>query len=358
MHATRNIARRDQLLGQLAHMVPSGPNADVVPALERFVAERQLDRVSARAAWLVSVGQLDARDLRQLLPVTVGIVARNQAAAPAGALGSAVRRLTTGVTVGRYTVETLLGTGGSGAVYAARHPALGIRVAVKVVADPARAAAEVDSLRAVIHRNVPRLWDTGVSPFGSYLVLEFAGGGSLSDRLKRNRLVAPRTAFRVARQVLRGLRAAQRVGYTHGDVKPGNILRNGRDFQLADFGLAERIGGGGVPVERVYGSWSYLAPERFADAGDSRGDLYSLALTLCHLLTGQPPVAATTFAAAAREHRKLQLEPLHWTVPGVDRDQSAAIRRMAAQDPADRPTDYAELIATFRGGIDRAPESE
>jgi serine/threonine-protein kinase len=360
MPAPRDNSATPDTLGHLARIAPvrfpegSLAGNDPVEVLARCVGDRRLDRVSARAAWLLCEGKLDPRDLRQLIPAGIGVGSRRHAQP---VVGEGPPTPTRGAAVGRYTLGRQLGVGGSGRVFLSRHPALGVRVAVKVVTDATRAVAEVDALTAVCHPNVIRLWDTGRSEYGRHLILGYAAGGSVLSLLRAGRPVSPRVAFRAARHALRGLAAARAAGFTHGDVKPANILRQDRTFVLADFGLAERVGGGG-PVERVYGSWAYLAPERFDGHGDHRADLYSLALTLYHLLAGVPPVAADTFAAASRAHHTLKLEPLHWTVPGVSREQSAVLRQMAARDPATRPAEFTDLIAVFRGGNDRARQSE
>jgi serine/threonine-protein kinase len=152
--------------------------------------------------------------------------------------------------------------------------------------------------------------------------------------------------FRIARETVRGLRAAFRAGYTHGDVKPGNLLL-GADgaVRVADFGLARPVGAAPSGLDRIDGSWPYLAPERFEGGGDHRADVYALGLTLYHLLSGTPPVGGATPAECRARHRSLALEPLHWWLPDVSRAASALVLRMAARNPDDRPADYDALLA-------------
>jgi serine/threonine-protein kinase len=215
---------------------------------------------------------------------------------------------------------------------------------------------ETAVLSAVLHRNVVRLWDAGTVGSLPFLVTEFLTGSG-QDLLRREGRLAPDRGFRMARDFARGLRGALRAGFTHGDVKPGNLLIDSQDRgKVADFGLARRIGEAECrPLEPLAGTWQYAAPERFAGYADHRADIYSLALTLYHLLTGVPPVAGRTHRECLRAHRELVLEPLHWQLPGVPREASALLLRMASRDPDRRPNDYDEVIERL-GRLEARPE--
>jgi hypothetical protein len=343
-----------------------GPAAESTAALlQRLVRARVLDRVSARAAYLASIGEFDPRDLKQLVPAPV-VRAPLAVAADRAAVGPAAgpAALPPGTAVGRFVVGPPLHAGPHGTVYSARHGESGLPAAVKVAAaGPAaeQLAAEGAALAAVAHPNVVRLWDTGRVGGSPYVVLERLGA-SLRGAVARGP-VRPARAFRFARDTVRGLRAAYRAGWTHGDVKPGNLLRgaDGR-VRVADFGLARPVGAGPSGSDRIVGSWPYLAPERFEGGGDHRADVYALGLTLYHLLAGRTPVPGVTPEECRKGHRALALEPLHWWLPDVSRAASALVLKMAAREADDRPGDYdtllADLIRLSPRGAPAAPAAQ
>jgi eukaryotic-like serine/threonine-protein kinase len=268
------------------------------------------DRIAARAAWQVRVGQLDARDLRQVLP----------------------RR-------GSWLLGTKFAAGKFTAIHAAVHTHYGWQAAVKL-GDVAHEAAVLAGLH---HANIVRLWDAG----DDYLVLSRARGGSLRDVLRRRGRLPQRTVIRIAFHLAKALHALDRQELIHGDLKPGNVLVHRGAVWLADFGLARRRDDRAVRDE-VRGSWGYLAPECFHGEHGPRADLYALGLTLHELASGVPAVSATTFRDARSAHHALNLEPLHWTIPGIGRDLSDVILRLAARHPEDRPADARTLLDTLQ----------
>ena len=337
-----------------------GPDATVV-FLQRLVRARVLDRVAARAAYLTTAGRLDPRDLKEVLPhwhlsgqcQGVELLEQSDERPPALAAGDPI---------GRSVIEGLLCSSRHGDVYRATHSGLGCPVVVKIAvqgqaADQLR--TEVVALAEIAHRNVVRLWDTGTFGGFPFLATQHHAPGSLKDELARRGRIQPRPALRMACDAARGLRATLAAGFVHGDVKPGNLLLDSDGtVKVADFGLARRVGcEEAVASDRVDGSWPYLAPERFGGFGDHRADVYALGLTVYHLLTGVPPVAARTHREGLRAHRELSLEPLHWSVPGVSRAASSLLLKMVARDPADRPANYDELVADVCRASDEAADS-
>ncbi|MBA4189421.1 MAG: hypothetical protein C0467_15635 [Planctomycetaceae bacterium] len=332
-------------LSRLSHAI--GP-VDGEDALRALVALQMLDRIAARAVSLVLKGRLSEGDLKQLLDVST-LQYRLDRFAPAPAPPTVhPLPLPLNSRLGRYPVLGLLGRGGSCHVYRSVHPELGVPVALKVSADATPLEAEAGVLARISHANVVRLWDLERVGRLTVLVLEYVDGESLARTLGRVGAVDVRVAFRMARDVIRGLCSAHAAGVVHGDVKPANVIATsaGR-FKLADFGstrptsLALYAGGA------VHGTWPYAALECFDGRGNERSDIYSLGLTLYHALTGHSPVTARGFAECREEHTNLTLDPLHWTVPGVSRKASDLIRRMTALDPTDRPTGR-RLVAEAR----------
>ncbi|MEM9379430.1 MAG: protein kinase [Planctomycetota bacterium] len=226
-----------------------------------------------------------------------------------------------------YDVQVLLGRGGMGAVYRARHRKLDRLVAIKVlrpdaagIAEDAAAFAERFEREARVlakldHPNIVRIHDFGQSGGDTqffYLVLEYVEGATLRELLSQGRLSA-REALDLAPQICDALQAAHDVGVVHRDVKPENILvdATGR-VRIADFGLAklrsaEPTALGITRTDQVFGTAHYMAPEQMRASGqvDHRADLFSLGVVLYEMLTGELPVGrfappSATAAEAAR----------------------------------------------------------
>lgn len=338
----------DQLRAALA--AETAGVQEIEALLARLVTEQVLDRVSARAVSLILSGQLDLRDLKQLLPPRR--VRARRGGAEAGESPRPERPvLAPGTPAGRCVIGPQLYSGPNCDVYQGTHAGLNCTVVVKV-AGPGLAAEqlrnEVAVLSVVADRHVVRLWDAGTVHGAPFLATEYLPTNGL-DRLRATGPIPPAEGLRLLRDFASGLRAAFRAGYTHGDVKPGNLLLDAKGVgKVADFGLARRRGETQAqPLEPLAGTWPYAAPERFAGYADHRADLYSLALTTYHLLTGTPPVTGRTYRECLQAHRELALEPLHWHLTGISREASQLLLRMASRDPDQRPNDYDEVIAVL-----------
>lgn len=327
---------------RLARLV--GPT-DSLTVIDTLVAQGIVDRVAARALSLAVDGQLDERDLRQLIDINAVRASVNRASSPQ--LGRPLP-LPLHATLGRYTVGGVLGRGRCGDVYRSVHPQLKTPVALKVSSDGAALRAEAIALASVVHPNVVRLWDLDQVGDLTVLVTQ-AGGKSLARVLRRRGVLAPRTAFRLARGILAGLVAVHRAGFVHGDVKPANILVGQGPPLLCDFGSARRIGG--VVSNRVEGTWLYTAPECFDGRISPKSDVYSLGLALYQVLTGQAPIAVTDFEACRAAHSNLRLDPLHWSVPGVKRSAWNLVRNMTNRDEQSRPS-AREALAAARNAFE------
>ncbi|QDV05317.1 Serine/threonine-protein kinase PknB [Planctomycetes bacterium Poly30] len=211
-----------------------------------------------------------------------------------------------------YEVQLLIGQGGMGAVYRARHRKLDRLVAIKVLRpferdDPVLSAdfterfeREARVLAKLDHPHIVRIYDFGRA--GSpealfYLVLEYVDGASLRELMTEGRL-SPREVLELIPQVCEALQSAHSLGVIHRDIKPENILvdSEGR-VRIADFGLAklrglEPEGMGLTQSHQTFGSVHYMAPEQLRAAGavDHRADLYSLGVIVYEMLTGELPL--------------------------------------------------------------------
>ena len=198
----------------------------------------------------------------------------------------------------------LIGQGGMGAVYRARHRKLDRDVAVKVLdsslsynaAFAERFAREARTMAHLDHSNIVRVYDFDHRDDVYYLVMEYVDGVNLRQTIEADGL-EPAQALALVPQICEALQYAHDQGVVHRDIKPENILldKNGK-VKIADFGLAKLVGGGGARrltrTEQIMGTPNYMAPEQIENTGevDHRADIYSLGVVFYELLTGGLPV--------------------------------------------------------------------
>lgn len=150
-------------------------------------------------------------------------------------------RLEPGTKVGRYEVGEIIGAGGMGVVYRAHDPELKRDVAIKVVASKGernqkRLLSEGRAMAKLSHPNVVPVFDVGVIEGGIYVVMPYIGGGTLHDWIHAQVRAWPEVLDRFV-PAGRGLAAAHAAGLVHRDFKPRNVLLDGEDVVVADFGL-------------------------------------------------------------------------------------------------------------------------
>jgi len=236
-------------------------------------------------------------------------------------------------------ILSTIGKGGMGVVYEAVQSRLGRRVALKVLSPHLafnasfmrRFHAEAHVLARLHHPNIVTVHDMGVHGGLPYIILERVEGRSLRASLADGPL-PPRRALEIAGAVCDALECAHAAGIVHRDVKPENILIDGRgQVKLVDFGLAaDASPGEGTKTRLKVGTPLYMAPEQLqgSDKIDPRADLYSLGVVLLELLTGALP-----------KRRKGAL-----TVPAsVPGGTGPLLKRLLATDPKKRFGGAAEL---------------
>ncbi len=206
-----------------------------------------------------------------------------------------------------YEVKKLIGRGGMGAVYEARHLALDRHVALKFLSTGRceghagfadRARREARMLSRLDHPNIVSVFDSGTTSAGDlYFTMELVTGENLARRLRRSKLSLSES-LAVLRQVCAAVDYAHSKGVVHRDLKPSNILltADGR-VKVADFGLA--VAAVRLPEEKLthsgvaMGTFDYSAPEQMlGEAVDARADIYSIGVITYELLTGEIPRGA------------------------------------------------------------------
>jgi serine/threonine protein kinase len=325
-------------------------NGTVERLSERLLASRLVSAVQLGEAQ-AAVGEEDNTLLLHL--VEKGLLTRFQARQLRGGAKS--------FHVGNYVVVDYLGRGGNSIVFKARHTLMPQRyVALKTLEtrnvhhrDDAvgRFRREIDILSRLDHPNVVRAYDVLHTRTQVYLVLEYIHGCDLGQLVRdRGPLPVPE-AVGYAVQAARGLAYAHRCDIIHRDLKPANLLlAQDGVVKLLDLGLARILAHevDSEPAQKgtCLGTPEFMAPEQAEDASqaDARSDLYSLGATLFHLLTGELPVAGSSYFHCLQQLLIQPPRPLLESRADAPADLALVVDRLRARDPAERPASAEEAI--------------
>jgi serine/threonine-protein kinase len=260
---------------------------------------------------------------------------------------------------GRYRIVSLLGRGGMGEVFRADDLTLGQPVALKFLpahlghdADRlARLRKEVAQARRVSHPHCCRVYDLAEHQGQPFLTMEFIDGEDLASLLRRVGRLPEEKATQIARQLCSALAALHEQGLLHRDLKPGNVMLDGRGrTRLADFGLtaaAEDLSASDVRA----GTTAYQAPEQVR--GESVGvasDLFALGLVLYELFTGKRAFLAASREELLKRYGSGPPSKPSSVVPGLGAAAERVILRCLEMDPKDRPRSVYEVLAALPGG--------
>ena len=262
---------------------------------------------------------------------------------------------------GRYTIEREIGRGGMATVYLAEEIKHGRPVAVKVLhpeVAPAmggeRFLREIGIAARLSHPHLVPLIDSGESDGLLYYVSAYVSGGSLRDRILRERQIPLGDTLRIAREVGAGLDFAHRAGYVHRDVKPENILFADGLALLADFGIARACcGDKAEPVTRagfVVGTPEYMSPEQASGESDIdlRSDIYSLACVTYEMLAGVPPFRGDSPRSIMTRHLTETPPRIRGVRPELPGAVEEALERAMAKDPAGRFSSVGEFTRALQ----------
>ncbi|HEV2819262.1 MAG TPA: serine/threonine-protein kinase [Solirubrobacteraceae bacterium] len=266
----------------------------------------------------------------------------------------------------RYRLLGHIASGGMAAVYAAEDRVLERRVAVKVLAthlasEPgaqerfareARAAARVSD-----HPHVVTIYDVGEHGGRAFMVMEHMAGGTLADRLRDGR-PARQDAVRWLDEAASALDTAHRAEIVHRDVKPANLLLDGRNrLAVGDFGIARLAADTAMTqTGMVLGSAAYISPEQAMGHQATRAsDRYALAVVAYELLTGERPFRSGTAASQARQHIDESPPRASHEAPDLPAALDEVLARGMAKAPEDRPASAQELADAIRGALEDGP---
>lgn len=197
-----------------------------------------------------------------------------------------------------YEIKSLIGQGGMSKVYLAEHKRLHTRWAVKMVSRRQDARfdflAESNILKRLQHPMLPRIVDIFEDEANIWIVEDFVEGVTLEDLLKREKMVDEAQGLQWMRDlggVLRYLHTQRPHPIIYRDMKPSNVmLQPDGSLKLIDFGIAREYKQESSGDTTYIGTKGYAAPEQFGKAQtDARTDIYSLGVTMYHLMTGKSP---------------------------------------------------------------------
>src|SRR5947209_12549494 len=262
----------------------------------------------------------------------------------------------TGVTLGDFQVERLLGRGGMGEVYLARQISLNRPVALKVLRPDlltkptylSRFEAEATLVAKLNPPNVVHIYTLGCVDSIRFIAMEYVQGTNLRDYfLKKGALDLP-LALSIMKQAGVAVGAAGELGLVHRDIKPENLLltRKGQ-VKVADFGLCRDQDSDSTHLTQpgiTLGTPQYMSPEQAqGHALDHRSDLYSLGITFYHMLAGEPPFKADSPLALALKHVKDTPVDLSVRRHDLPPDLCKLVMRLIEKDPAQRYQSASEM---------------
>ena len=266
---------------------------------------------------------------------------------------------------GRYTVTRKIGQGGMGAVYEAKHTAIGGRFAVKVLLDKyakrdaivARLKQEAQLATSLDHEHIIRVTDFGSTDDGrTFVVMEFLEGESLAELLARETKLPEQRILRMASQAASALAAAHAKGIVHRDIKPENLFiikRKEQDFvKIVDFGISKNLRASDEQEEQprltqtgmVLGTPLYMSPEqaRGDEDLDHRVDIYALGVIMYEAATGRVPFAGTNYLSVISQVLNDEPKSVRELRPELSDEFEAIVAKTMAKNRNDR---YASATA-------------
>lgn len=274
------------------------------------------------------------------------------------------------VLVGKYRIESILGRGGMGMVYRARHLALGEDIAIKILRRDVslddetvvRFMREAQSAVKLKSEHVARIQDVGVCEDGlPFMVMEFLQGADLGQMVDTHGAMSVPVAVDLVLQACDAIVEAHSLGIVHRDVKPSNLFVSFRPDESAivkvlDFGISKSAGAdlALTQTQSMLGTPAYMSPEqmRSARSVDARTDIWSLGTVLYELVEARRPFEADSFSEMC-----VMVAVDSPTPMALGRDLEPVIGRCLAKNPAERYPHVAELmreLAPFAGNYDAA----
>lgn len=275
-----------------------------------------------------------------------------------------------GKTLGRYELDRVIGRGAMATVYLGRDPTINRRVAIKTLplaeefADNDLATArsqflrEAESAGRLNHPYIISIHDAGEDSRVAYLAMEYFEGKPLSYYAQLGRLLPPKVVIELMARAAEALHYAHGQNVVHRDVKPANLMYDqGSDrLKLTDFGIARLTDSSRTRTGIILGTPSYMSPEQLsASAVSGQTDLYSLGVTMYHLLAGSPPFQADSIPKLMDKIVHQRHRPIADIRDDVPACVDEILDRALAKSPADRYESGKAMALALRDCCSRLP---
>ncbi len=268
-------------------------------------------------------------------------------------------------TLDGYRIIEQIGLGGMATVFKAYQSSMDRYVALKIISTHLaqdstfvqRFQQEARVIAKLEHAHILPVYDHGEDEGYLYLVMRFAEGGTLMDRLKQGPLSLDQSR-QVVLQAGPALEYAHRMGVIHRDFKPSNVLIDSQgDCYLADFGIAKMVEGPvGLTGSGAIGTPHYMAPEQGqALEVDHRADIYAMGIVIYQMVTGQVPFQADTPFAVVMKHLTEAPPSPRIIKPELPEAVEWVIYNALAKKPAERYQSMGELVAAFDQAVRGSP---
>jgi serine/threonine protein kinase len=269
--------------------------------------------------------------------------------------------------ISAYRVQSVIGTGGMGWVYRARHALTEREVALKVLREDQigmdravdRMMREATILASVSHPGLPKFYECGLLPDGRpWIAMEYVQGQALSARIHDGAIIPPAQVMHLVKNVTDVLAACHARGFTHRDLKPDNIFLTPDDplfpVRVIDWGIAHAMMGERFTnMNEAIGTPTYMAPEQ-ARGGPTNGhaDVYGLAVVAFQALTGRAPFIGQTSVEILVQHLNRRPPELAPRCPDAPTSFVVLVERMLEKKFEDRPS--AEEVYASLAKLERA----
>lgn len=263
--------------------------------------------------------------------------------------------------MGKYKVESLLGSGGAGAVYLAFEIATGKRIALKILSLDLLGLFEdteslffedLEAIRNFHHPNSVRILDFGKQHNTCFIVMDYVSGRPLDQVLEESAALPLREAVCTGIEMTDVLEAAHRKGILHLGIKPGNIILDRKgSIKLVDWGLGKWVNRSAClsTSSQKMKTPLYQAPEYIMqDDLDRRVDLYSLGTVLFHVLSGDPPYIGRTPLQVSLQHIQTPVPSIRVKHPEIPQEIDFIVKKLMAKKPEGRFANASEAGHALR----------
>jgi len=258
----------------------------------------------------------------------------------------------------KYQVHEEVGRGGMSIVYRATQLDDSLEVALKIAAGLAlddkaalkRLIQEGKLLTDLHHPHLVQVFEVGKAKGLYFIVMEYLGGGMLKDMIQRKGMLREKEALQMIMPVAEALWYVHKNGIIHGDLKPSNIMLNGKgNLKIMDFGLAELSFEQDNKDRRRTGTPTYMSPEQVQGHRlDFRSDIYSLGVTLYELITERVPFPGTDMKSVLT--KQLMFVPKSPKVYNheLSKDLEAMVMSMLDKNPKNRPPNMDIVLSELK----------